>query len=184
LRDKILFAFYGIGLGIILSSHYLPLLGLYALIIVILAQKACLRLLKRAVKSILFFNLTISIAYIIMAIAHQRSWGNYILLFNMRVLDLTLLTFLFTHYANVAQALSFSKTLSFLWTISLSQIYSYQKSYDNFMLSLKSRMIKKMNERSKKEFIASVFGYFFKKALYDSEEKSLALKARGLFDKS
>jgi len=184
LRDRILFAFYAMGLGIILSSHSLSLLGLYALIILILAQKACLKLLKRALKSILLFNLVISIAYIIMAIAHQRSWSNYIVLFNMRVFDLTLLTFLFTHYANVAQALSFSKTLSYLWTISLSQIYSYQKSYENFMLALKSRLIKKMNERAKKEFITSVFGYFFTKALYDSEEKSLALKARGFFDKS
>ena len=129
------------------------------------------------------FNLVISLGYIVISWMHQRLWGNYILMFNMRVFDLTLLTFLFTYYANIAQALSFSKTLSFLWTISLSQIVSYQKSYENFTLSLKSRVIKKMSERAKKEFIASVFGYFFKKALYDSEEKSLALKARGLFDK-
>jgi len=52
------------------------------------------------------------------------------------------------------------------------------------MLSLKSRLIKKMSERAKKEFIGSIVGYFFKKALYDSSEKSLALKARGFFDKS
>lgn len=52
------------------------------------------------------------------------------------------------------------------------------------MLALKSRLIKKMNERAKKEFITSVFGYFFTKALYDSEEKSLALKARGFFDQT
>ena len=69
-------------------------------------------------------------------------------------------------------------------SVSLSQIYSYQKSYENFMLALKSRLIKKMNERAKKEFITSVFGYFFTKALYDSEEKSLALKARGFFDQN
>jgi len=183
LRDKLLFGFYLIGLGIILSSHTLGLLGIYTLFLLLLARKECFRLFKRALKSILYFNLVISIGYILMAILHQRAWIDYILLFNIRVFNLTLLTLLFTHYANIAQALSFSKTLSFLWTISLSQIYSYQKSYDNFMLSLKSRMIKKMGERAKKEFIASVFGYFFKKALYDSEEKSLALKARGLFDK-
>ena len=117
-----------------------------------------------------------------MAVLQGRVWLEYILLFNLRVFVLTLITLLFSHYVNIALALSFSKTLSFLLSVSLSQIYSYQKSYENFMLSLKSRLIKKMNERAKKEFITSVFGYFFTKALYDSEEKSLALKARGFFD--
>ncbi|MDD2385091.1 MAG: hypothetical protein PHN18_12940 [Sulfurospirillaceae bacterium] len=182
MHDRFLFGFYCLGLGIILSSHSLVYLSTYAFICLLLAKKEIFILLKRALKSILVFNLVISIGYIVTSMMQQRVWIDYILMFNIRVFDLTLLTFLFTRYANIAQALSFSKTLSFLWTISLSQIISYQKSYENFKLSLKSRVIKKMSERSQKEFIASAFGYFFKKALYDSEEKSLALKARGLFD--
>ena len=128
--------------------------------------------------------MTISLAYIMMAILKNQPWEDFIFLFNMRVFDLTFMTLLLTKSVNIASLLSFSSTLSFLFTIALSQIISYQKSYENFSLSLKSRLIKKMSQRHKKEFIGAVFGYFFKKALYDSEEKSLALKARGFFDKS
>lgn len=149
-----------------------------------MAQSKWLKMLKKALKSIFFFNIAISIGYVIVALLQQKAWVEYVLLFNLRVFDLTLTTLLFSHTVNIALALSFSKTLSFLLSISLSQIYSYQKSYENFMLALKSRLIKKMGERAKKEFITSVFGYFFTKALYDSEEKSLALKARGFFDQN
>ena len=184
MRDKILFGCYIVGLGIILSSHSLYLLLSFSFILLLLARSHWFILFKKALKSIIFFNIAISIGYLIVALMQHRPWIEYLSLFNLRVFDLTLITLLFSHNVNIALALSFSKTLSFLLTISLSQIYSYQKSYENFMLSLKSRLIKKMSERSKKEFISSVFGYFFTKALYDSEEKSLALKARGFFDKS
>lgn len=183
LRDRILFGLYLLGLAIILSSHSFYLLGFFAILLLLLARTAWFKILKKALKSIFFFNIAISVGFFIISLLNQKPWMEYLLLFNLRVFDLTLSTMLFSHYVNIALALSFSKTLSFLLSISLSQIYSYQKSYENFMLSLKSRLIKKMRERSQKEFITSVFGYFFTKALYDSEEKSLALKARGFFDK-
>ena len=184
MRDKIFFVVYCIGLGIILSSHSLYLLIFFGFLLLGLSRSQWWKHLKKAAKSILFFNIAISIGFLITALLQNRPWVDFLLLFNFRVFDLTLCTLLFSSNVNIALALSFSKTLSFLMTITLSQIYSYQKSYENFMLALKSRLIKKMNERAKKEFVASVFGYFFTKALYDSEEKSLALKARGFFDKS
>jgi len=184
LRDRILLGFYLLGLVIILSSHSFYLLSFFAIVLLCLARSSWLKILKKALKSIFFFNIAISIGYIAIAVLQERVWLEYILLFNLRVFVLTLTTLLFSHYVNITLALSFSKTLSFLLSVSLSQIYSYQKSYENFMLALKSRLIKKMNERAKKEFITSVFGYFFTKALYDSEEKSLALKARGFFDQN
>ena len=169
-------------MGAILSTHTVSLLLIGGFFGALLAGKACFKLMKRALKSVFIFNAAMSLGYVIVAWMSDRAWVDFVVLFNLRVFDLTFFTLLLASKINIAQALSFSKTLSFLWTIALSQIFSYQKSYENFTLSLKSRLIKKMNERSKKEFIASVFGYFFTKALYDSEEKSLALKARGLFD--
>ena len=142
------------------------------------------KLLQKSIKSVLLFNLTISLGFILLSLLKDKPWLDFIMLFNLRVFDLSFMTILFTQSVNLPSLLSFSPTLSFLFTISLSQITSYQKSYENFLLSLKSRLIKKMSERRKKEFITSVFGYFFKKALYDSGEKSLALKARGFFDKN
>ncbi|MDD3342680.1 MAG: hypothetical protein PHR87_03805 [Sulfurospirillaceae bacterium] len=130
------------------------------------------------------FNFVITCGYIVMAFLKHEEWLFFVLVFNARVFTLTFLTILFSQKVNIPQVLSFSPTLSYMFTLALSQIQSYQRSYENFRLSLKSRLLKKMSERNQKEFIAAVFGYFFKKALYDSEEKSLALKARGFFDKS
>ncbi|ARU48847.1 hypothetical protein Sdiek1_1686 [Sulfurospirillum diekertiae] len=171
MRDRTLFGLYLLGLAVILASHSSYLLLFFAFILLLLARSQWLKMLKKSFKAIVFFNIAITLGYLIIALVQQKPWLDYLLLFNLRVFDLTLTTMLFSHYVNIALALSFSKTLSFLLSISLSQIYSYQKSYENFMLALKSRLIKKMSERAQKEFITSVFGYFFTKALYDSEEK-------------
>lgn len=182
--DKFKFFFYIVGLGIILSSHSIVFLAIFLLFLLLLSHKKIFKLLKKSLKSILMFNLTISLGFILISIIKEQPWLDFIMLFNLRVFNLSFMTILFSQSVNLPSLLSFSPTLSFLFTVSLSQIISYQKSYENFVLSLKSRLIKKMSERSKKEFIGCVFGYFFKKALYDSGEKSLALKARGFFDKS
>lgn len=182
--DKFKFFFYIVGLGIILSSHNIFFLSIFSLFLFILSYKKIFKLLKKSLKSIISFNLTISLGFILVSTLKDQPWLDFIMLFNLRVFDLSFMTILFAQSVNLSSLLRFSPTLSFLFTVSLSQITSYQKSYENFLLSLKSRLIKKMGERRKKEFIGAVFGYFFKKALYDSSEKSLALKARGFFDKS
>ena len=182
--DRVKFFFYIVGLGILLSSHSIMVLSVFLLLLLLLSYQKIFKLLKKSLKSILMFNLTISLGFILISTLKEQPWLDFIMLFNLRVFALSFMTILFTQSVNLPALLSFSSTLSFLFTVSLSQITSYQKSYENFLLSLKSRLIKKMSERRKKEFIGSVFGYFFKKALYDSSEKSLALKARGFFDKS
>jgi len=184
LSNKVIFFSYILGLGIVLSSHSFYFLSIFGLFLLFLSQQKLVSIVKSCIKSFLVFNVTISIGFIVMALLKNQPWFDFVLLFNFRVFDLTFMTILFSKSVNVASVLSFSSTLSFLFTMALSQIISYQRSYENFLLSLKSRMAKKMSERHKKEFITSVFGYFFKKALYDSEEKSLALKARGFFDKA
>ena len=124
MRDRILLGFYLLGLVIILSSHSFYLLSFFAIVLLCLARSSWLKILKKALKSIFFFNIAISIGYIAIAVLQERVWLEYILLFNLRVFVLTLTTLLFSHYVNIALALSFSKTLSFLLSVSLSQIYA------------------------------------------------------------
>jgi cobalt/nickel transport system permease protein len=76
---------------------------------------------------------------------------------------------------------SFSKEVSFLLTMTLSQIFSYKKTFEDFRLAYKARVIKKLRSREK-SFITKTFEFFLKKALKDSKEKTLAMKARGFFD--
>lgn len=79
------------------------------------------------------------------------------------------------------QFFAFSKDLSFLLTITLSQIISYKKSFYDLKAAFKSRVIKKVREREK-GFVVKVFDFFFQKAMRDSNKKILAMRARGFFD--
>jgi cobalt/nickel transport system permease protein len=124
----------------------------------------------------------VSIGYIIQSLLLEKEFIEYLALFNLRVFDITFLTLYVSSKINLINAVSFSKSLRFLLSATISQIESYKKSYEDFMLALKSRSVKKLKDRKAKEFLSSMFYFFLKKSLHNSKERSLALKARGFFD--
>lgn len=136
---------------------------------------------KRVLKSVLFFNLSVSLGYIIVAYIKDITAWEYLLYINVKVYSLTFFVFLFFSRVNVIEFFSFSKELSYLLTISLSQILSYKKSFEDFRLAYKARVVKKLRQRER-SFIVYVFEFFMQKALHDSKERTLAMKARGFFD--
>jgi len=150
------------------------------LILWLISIKDSFKLTKRVIKSIFLFNLGISVAYLIMSIFKDIDLS-YIIYINLKVFAMTYFVFWFFSKNNMIQFFSFSRDLSYLLTISLSQIYSYKKTYEDFRLAYKARIIKKLRKREE-GFITKTFDFFLKKALKDSKERSLALKARGFFD--
>ena len=136
---------------------------------------------KKVIKSILVFNLGVSIGFIIMAlIKHIDPW-NYVLYINLKVYTLTYFVFWFFSKISIIEFFSFSKNLSYLTTITLSQIYSYKKTFEDFKMAFKARVYKLTDKNPK--FITRTFEFFLTKALKDSKERSLAMKARGFFEK-
>ena len=150
------------------------------LILWLISIKDSFKLTKRVIKSIFLFNLGISVAYLIMSIFKDIDLS-YIIYINLKVFAMTYFVFWFFSKNNMIQFFSFSRDLSYLLTISLSQIYSYKKTYEDFRLAYKARIIKKLRKREE-GFITKTFDFFLKKALKDSKERSLALKARGFFE--
>jgi len=146
----------------------------------LISFKQSYKLTIKVIKSIFLFNLGISIAYLIMALFKGTNL-DYIIYINLKVFAMTYFVFWFFSKNNMIQFFSFSKDLSYLLTITLSQIYSYKKTYEDLRLAYKARVIKKIHERQN-GFITKTFEFFLKKALKDSKERSLALKARGFFD--
>jgi len=146
----------------------------------ILSFKKCIFLTKKVIKSIFIFNFGISIAYFIMSLFKNLDLM-YIIYINLKVFAMTYFVFWFFSKYNMIQFFSFSKELSYLLTITLSQIYSYKKTFEDLRLAYKARMIKSFRQREN-SFITKTFDFFFKKALKDSKERSLAMKARGFFD--
>jgi cobalt/nickel transport system permease protein len=134
----------------------------------------------RVIKSILVFNLGVSLGYVIMGwFKHINPW-EYVIYINLKVYVLTYFVFWFFGKISPVQFMAFSKDLGYLTTIALSQIFSYKKTFDDFKFAFKSRVVKLTDKDPK--FITRVFEFFLNKALKDAEERSLAMKARGFFD--
>jgi cobalt/nickel transport system permease protein len=160
------------------SSLYL---GIVLGVLILISIKQSLKLITRVLKSIIFFNLGITISYLIMGIFKNMEVMGYLLYINLKVFTITYFVFWFFSKVDMVRFFSFSKELSFLLTITLSQIFSYKKTFEDFKLAYKVRVIEKLQNREK-GFITKTFEFFMKKAIKDSKERSLAMKARGFFD--
>jgi len=137
----------------------------------------------KVLKAFIFFNLGVSVGYVIVAYFKSISPWEYLLYINLKVYVMTYFVFWFFERANLLAFVSFSKTLSYLMSISLSQIYSYKKSFEDFVLAYRSRVIIRMRSREY-VFVGRVFEFFFTKAMQESKERVLAMKARGFFDQA
>ena len=160
------------------SSLYL---GVVLGVLILISIKQSLKLITKVLKSIIFFNLGITISYVIMGIFKNMEVMGYLLYINLKVFTITYFVFWFFSKVDMVRFFSFSKELSFLLTITLSQIFSYKKTFEDFKLAYKVRVIEKLQNREK-GFITKTFEFFMKKAIKDSKERSLAMKARGFFD--
>lgn len=173
--------FFLVSLITILSLHNIYLIALLVLLIWGISYKDFFKLNKKVIKSILLFNVGVSVGYLVISLIKGIEPFNYLIYINLKVFLITYFVFWFFNKVNVVQFFAFSKELSYLLIITLSQIISYKKSFEEFRLAYKARVVKRAREQEK-GFIVRVFDIFFNKALKDSKERSLSLRARGFFD--
>ena len=167
---------------ILLSLKNLTLinLSLISLIVISLITDKNLKIFLKSIKSVILFNLGVSIGYLILAIFKNISPWHYLIYINLKVILMTFFVFYFFSKVSLVEFFSFSKELSYLLTISLSQIFSYKKTFEDFKMAFRARVYK-LTDKSPK-FITRTFEFFFQKALKDSKERTLAMKARGFFE--
>jgi cobalt/nickel transport system permease protein len=155
-------------------------ISLILLIIFTILLDKKLSLLIKSVKAVLFFNLGVSIGYVILAYFKNITPWHYVLYINIKVILMTYFVFWYFNRVSIVEFFSFSKEFSYLLTITLSQIYSYKKTFMDFRDAFKARVV---NIREKeKQFIVNTFKFFLNKAMRDSKERALAMKARGFFE--
>jgi len=169
-----------VSLFLLLSTKETQLLLFFLLTLYTFSYKQFFILNKKVIKSLLLFNLGVSIGYFILSSLKGMNPYPFLLYINLKVFTLSYFVFLFFSTINVVKFFSFSKDLSFLLMISLSQIISYKKTYEDFKLAYKARVIQKIYTREK-SFLLKVFEFFLTKALKDSKERTMAMKARGFF---
>jgi len=154
-------------------EFYLAVLFITAL----LSGKEFFRLMKRSVSAVLLFSTAVNLSYLAV---HGLDW-HYLLLLNLRVIDMTFLTLLFISKVNLFRLLGFSKSLTYLLVVSYSQILLFRKYYGELTMALKSRSIKKPTLKERINFLRSATGFFIRKSVENSQEISLAMKSRGFF---
>jgi len=134
----------------------------------------------KVLKSIMFFNTAITIGYIIACFIKGTSPWDYVVYINLKVYMLTYFVFWYFSRVSIIEFFAFSKDMGYLLTITMSQIFSYKKTFEDFRSAFRARVVSLRDKE--KIFIKQVFSFFLSKSIYDSKEKSLSMKARGFFD--
>jgi len=176
--ERFVFPVYLAAVSGLTAVHHAGLLGATAFLMVMRSPRTALRTLR----AILLFNLGVTLGYLIQMLWTGEGEWLFLLRFNLRVFVITFLTLYLIPRINVAGALAFSPTLLFLYQASLSQIETFVRTYREFMLALRSRTLKPLSERNRREFVGAMLYHFLKKSLNNSKERTQALKARGFFD--
>ena len=182
MKHKIFLLIYIILILVLTSFHNVEFLFVFLLFLLILSGKDVFNLARKSFFSILAFNSIISISYIVLSVIQNKEWVDYIVLLNLRVFDLTFLTFLFASKVNLFKALDFSKTFSMILVLSYSQILLFRKTFEDFKLALRSRIITKTPKKDIYNFVSTITFYFLNKSINNSKEISQAMKSRGFLD--
>lgn len=171
------------GLILVITSVHLPVLHAGILAIALLfSKKNAWRLLTKTIRSVLFFNLVISLSVVVYAFFKTAIDWPYLLLINLRVITITYLTFYLSKNCNIFAALSFSRQLSFVMVLAYSQILNFRKVYDDLRLAFQSRILSGKPKTYTGYLSASAVNLFLTKSMVQSKSLSLAMRSRGFFD--
>ncbi len=181
MKDRLLLFLYITFIMFFTSIHNIYVLFIFSILLLFLSGKDIFEILKKSLLSIFIFNSIVSISYIVFSLWKNQPWVDYVLLLNLRVFNITFLTFLFISKVNIFKAVSFSKTLQYLLVLSYSQILIYKRYFQDFSFALKSRTIEKPRKKDIYNFISRVFLFFFNKSIQNSKEITQAMKSRGFF---
>lgn len=180
-RDRVLLLLYLAAVLATTLVHDPVWLSAGLIGLLLLAGRQALHLLRRSVRVILAFNLAVSLGYLLLAHLRGFSPWDTLLLINLRVLVLTLLTFLFIARVNLFRALDFSPTLSWLLALAYSQALNFRRVHADFRLALTSRSPARPRLSDRYRASAAAAAWFMDKALATARESAQALRARGFF---
>jgi cobalt/nickel transport system permease protein len=162
--------------------HHPGALGAGLLGVLLLAGRGAPAILARTLRTVLVFNLAVSVGYSVLSLLRDQAPWDTLLRINLRVLLITTLTFLFIARVNLFRAVGFSRTLTFLLGLGYSQAMSFKRAYGDFRLALVSRSPARPSLRDRHRASAAAAAWFMDKALTSARESAQALRTRGFFD--
>ncbi|UHD16553.1 energy-coupling factor transporter transmembrane protein EcfT [Thiocapsa bogorovii] len=151
------------------------------LVVAVLAGRQAPTIGWRALRAVLFFNLVISVGYAAGALFGQAVSLDYLILINIRVYLLTFLTFTLASRIDILRALRFSRNLTYLVTLVLSQIITFRRLFEDLRLAAESRRLRRLRLRERYLLSAATAVHLFDRAEHDAREIALAMRSRGFF---
>ncbi|OYY92523.1 MAG: hypothetical protein B7Y41_15680 [Hydrogenophilales bacterium 28-61-23] len=144
--------------------------------------RAAAGILRRALLAVLAFNLAISLSYAVMAWLQDFSPWQTLIRLNLRVLLLTVLSFLFIARANLFRALDFSQGLTYVLGLAYSQALIFRRAHEDFRLALDSRSLRRPRLIDRYRASAAATAWFIEKSLHAATQSAQALRSRGFFN--
>lgn len=178
-RDFLCFFVYLVSVLLLTVFHDMRFMAFSALVLAAFSGRSFVKLLKKTFFALLLFNSAVSISYILLSLSQGRPFLVPLLRINVRTSLLTFAAFLLIERVNLFSAFSFSKTLTYLLTLSYSQILTFRKILAELTLSLKSRTITRPGRKDLYRFVSSAVYLFLDRAIHNSREISQAMKSRG-----
>jgi len=181
MKDRLLLLGYAIAVIAATSVHDPRWLAAGLLGAVLLAGRQAPAIARRALRAVVFFSLVVSVGYAAGAFFGQTVSAEYLIRINIRVYLLIFLTFLLTTRVDLLRALNFSRSLTYLATLALSQIITFRRLFQDMRLAAESRRLRRPRLRDGYLQSASVAVQLFDKAERTSGEIALAMRSRGFF---
>jgi len=181
-RDQAWLWGYLAGL-VALSALTEPIWLMLGLVLILaLAGRRAGVLLRRAALATLLFSGMVSLAFAgySLALDGHLPWP-WLLTVNVRVLAMALLTFLFMERVNLFRALAFSRRLSLLLVLAMSQAQSMRRTLVEFRQGLESRQLGEPALQARYRAAARALVWLLDRALANAHESAQALRSRGFF---
>jgi len=181
-RDVVAFFIYGAAVLAVTMIHQAAILGVILGVASIVAGREWGRVASKAIRGMLVFNSVVSVSYTAVSVVRGDFSPGYLLLINLRVFTLTFFTALAARRINVLRVVSFSRTLSYVVTLTLGQLVTFRRMIGDFRMAMTSRTIGRATLRDMYRHAASSASFFFLKAMNNVSEITDGMKSRGFFD--
>jgi cobalt/nickel transport system permease protein len=136
---------------------------------------------RRTLLAMLAFSAVVSVGYAVAGLLAGNLELEYLIRINIRVCLLTFLTSLLAARVDFLRALNFSRGLTYLATLVLSQIITFRRLFEDLRLAGESRRLRRLRLRESYLQSAAAAVHLFDRAEHDAREIALAMRARGFF---
>jgi cobalt/nickel transport system permease protein len=181
MKDRLLLLGYAVAVLAATLVHDPWWLAGGLLLALLAAGRDAPRLMRRTLLAMLAFSAVVSVGYAVAGLLAGNLDLEYLIRINIRVCLLTFLTSLLAARVDFLRALNFSRGLTYLATLVLSQIITFRRLFEDLRLAAESRRLRRLRLRESYLQSAAAAVHLFDRAEHDAREIALAMRARGFF---